>query len=337
MKYLYIEGEWVNSLLNTFADLGLNLKTIIQDFDEIENDRVFTNQRLEVSIVRKIWHRADRLAQDPLLGVKVGRLLNYRALGVLSPVIWHSPTIRDVIENIKKFQTLISESGRYHITERLIDNEPSLYCEYVAVESSVPINNHQVLGVVAHTIELMRAITSSTFKINKIYVPKSLNAELLANKFGISVISHNGNFAICFSSNQIDKPFLGVDNNLYQINLAYAEELLRGKNASSALINSVKALIKEGGLALANIEFVESSLRLNKRTLQRTLTKYGTSFRQLKEEVLKEEAVSLLLKPSIDMEGLASYLGYSEPSAFYRAFKTWYKMTPKQFYKGHHY
>jgi AraC-like DNA-binding protein len=337
MKYLYIEGEWVNSLLNTFTELGLNLKTITQDLDGIENDRVFTNQRLEVSIVRKIWHRADRLAQDPLLGVKVGRLLNYRALGVLSPVIWHSPTIRDVIENIKKFQTLISESGRYHINQRLTDNEPSFYCEYVAAESSVPVNPHQILAVVAHTIELMAAITGNTFKINKLYVPKSLNAQLIANKLGIKVISHNGNFAICFPPDQIDKPFLGVDKNLYQINLAYAEELLRGKNTSVALINSVKDLIKEGGFSLANIEFVESSLSLNKRTFQRTLTQYGTSFRQLKEEVLKEEAVSLLLKQSIDMEELATYLGYSEPSAFYRAFKTWYKMTPKQFYKGYHY
>ena len=337
MKYLYIEGEWVNSLLNTFASLGLNLKTITQNFEEIENGRVFTNQRLEVSIVRKIWHRADRLAKDPLLGVKVGTLLNNRALGVLSPVIWHSPTVRDVIENIKRFQTLISESGRYHINEKLIDNEPSLYCEYVAVESSVPINHHQILAVVAHTIELLRAITSGTFKINKLYVPKSLNAELLTKNLRIKVISHNSNFAICFQSNQIDNPFLGVDNNLYQINLAYAEELLRVKNASITLINSVKFLIKDSGLSLANIEFVESSLRLNKRTLQRTLTQYGTSFRQLKEEVLKEETVRLLLKQSLDMEALATYLGYSEPSAFYRAFKTWYKMTPKQFYKGHHY
>jgi AraC-like DNA-binding protein len=63
----------------------------------------------------------------------------------------------------------------------------------------------------------------------------------------------------------------------------------------------------------------------------------GTSFRQLKEEVLKEFSTSLLLNDKIAIESLAEHLGYSEPSAFHRAFKSWFGVTPRQFCRLRHY
>ena len=130
---------------------------------------------------------------------------------------------------------------------------------------------------------------------------------------------------------------LGCDEHLYQINLAYAEELLRTKRAGLAIIDSVKDLIELCGFSTASINDVEARLGLHKRTLQRNLFEQGTSFRQLKEEVLKERAVNLLVGKKVEIEAVAMHLGYSEPSAFHRAFKTWFGVTPKQFCGMRHY
>jgi len=53
--------------------------------------------------------------------------------------------------------------------------------------------------------------------------------------------------------------------------------------------------------------------------------------------VLKERAASLLLVQQMEIETVAVQLGYSEPSAFHRAFKTWFGVTPKQFCAIRHY
>jgi hypothetical protein len=245
--------------------------------------------------------------------------------------------VHSALQNLAKFQSLISESGRYHLDEKQEGGEYIKYCEYIAEPSSVFPGVHQILAVVVGTIGIIRAISNDTVNIKRLYVPLNLNANLLAKNLDCDVVNRVGNFAICFATQQFEQPLLGCDNNLYRINLAYAEELLSAKKAGVALIASIKVLIESGGFSQASIEYVELSLGSHKRTLQRNLFEQGTNFRQLKEEVLKTHAVSLLLSDKFEIEALATHLGYSEPSAFHRAFKSWFGVTPRKFCRMHHY
>ena len=331
MKNNYIEGEWINALMRTFSNLGLNTQLIIDGIVGFEHEQLIPGYRLEVNDARQMWHQADKIAQDPLLGVKIGSSQDYRAVGVLAPVIWHSPDARTALNNIVTFQTLISESGCFQIDQILVDEEWVIQCEYVAVPNIVPANPHKILAVVMGTISIIQAISNNAIKAKRLYVPLSLDATLISNTLGCEVENREGNLAVYFSSKQFDEPLLGCDHHLYQINIVYAEELLRAKRAGLALIDSVKHVIEGNGFSRVESEEVELSLGMHKRTLQRNLSEQGTSFRQVKESVLKEQAASLLLKDKIEIESVATCLGYSEPSAFHRAFKSWFGVTPKKF------
>jgi len=337
MKHLYIESEWINALIRTFADLGINTRKITKGIAGFEDEKTTASYRLEVSAARKMWHRADELIQDPLLGFKVGTTQDFRAIGVLAPIIWHSPSVRSALNNITVFQTLISESGSYRINERDDGEEWVIHCEYIPVPNSVPVNAHQVLAVVVGTVGIIRAISNNAVKVKCLHLPQTLNAKLISKSLNCRVVNRAGNFAISFYAEHFDKPISGCDEYLYQINLTYAGELLRAKKAGVALIDSVKALIESNGFSNATIQNIELSLAMHQRTLQRNLLEQGTSFRRIKEEVLKERAGCLLLHSSVDIESVATSLGYSEPSAFHRAFKSWFGVTPRKYCKIHHY
>lgn len=341
MKHYYIEGEWINALISIFAGIGLDTDAITKNIAGFKDERLLAGYRLEVSAARELWHRADKQAKDTLLGFKVGSELNFRAIGVLAPVIWHSPCVSLALHNIIKFQSLISESGQYHVNAMQTQDE-ALYTgnndneytiEYHLEPARVPANPHQVLAVVVGTISAIKAISNNMVNIKYLHVPSSLNARLLSTKMGCKVLSQKDSFAICFCTKKFEQPLLGCDNNLYRINIAYAEELLQAKKASIELISKVKVSIANTGFSRTSIEHVELSLDIHKRTLQRKLTEQGTSFRQLKEEVLKTHAVNLLLENEVDIESISTYLGYSEPSAFHRAFKSWFSVTPRNFYR----
>ena len=331
MKKNYIEGEWINALMRTFSNLGLDTRLIVEGIAGFENEQLIPGYRLEVNDARQMWHQADKIAQDPLLGVKIGSSQDYRAVGVLAPVIWHSPDARTALNNIVTFQTLISESGCFHVGQILVGEEWVIQCEYVAVPNSVPANSHQILAVVIGTVGIIQAISNNTIKVKRLYIPLSLDADLISKALACEVENRDGNLAVDFYSEKFDKPLLGCDQHLYQINIVYAEELLRAKRARLALIDSVKHLIENNGFSRVGSEEVELSLGMHKRTLQRNLSEQGTSFRQVKESVLKEQAANLLLKDNVEIESVATYLGYSEPSAFHRAFKSWFGVTPKKF------
>ena len=70
---------------------------------------------------------------------------------------------------------------------------------------------------------------------------------------------------------------------------------------------------------------------MNARMLRRRLNSEGISLRQLTEESLKREACLSLDNPHESVSQIAERLGYSEPSAFHRAFKRWTGITPAQY------
>jgi AraC-like DNA-binding protein len=85
--------------------------------------------------------------------------------------------------------------------------------------------------------------------------------------------------------------------------------------------------------ALPDLDAAARLLHLSARSLHRRLADEGTSFRAIKDSVRREEAVKRLEKTRESIAGIAAALGYSEPSAFFRAFVGWTGASPTQYRK----
>jgi AraC-like DNA-binding protein len=96
----------------------------------------------------------------------------------------------------------------------------------------------------------------------------------------------------------------------------------------SRVLDLIKVALLEGvGIDLVSLA---STLKMSPRHLQRQLADRSTSFQALLDETRKTLAPGLLAKPSANVEQVGFQLGYSEPTAFIRAFKKWYGVTPGQ-------
>ncbi|HBQ12172.1 MAG TPA: hypothetical protein DEF51_13805 [Myxococcales bacterium] len=72
-------------------------------------------------------------------------------------------------------------------------------------------------------------------------------------------------------------------------------------------------------------------LEISPRALQRRLADQDTSYQELLDETRREVAEQLLRQDGVSIAGAAYLLGYSEVSAFHRAFKRWTGLTPGRF------
>ena len=72
-----------------------------------------------------------------------------------------------------------------------------------------------------------------------------------------------------------------------------------------------------------SLEQIAPRLHMSPRTLHRRLEEEGTSFRQVLAEVRRELAARHLSERRLAIGEIAFLLGFSEPSAFHRAFKRW--------------
>ena len=77
-----------------------------------------------------------------------------------------------------------------------------------------------------------------------------------------------------------------------------------------------------------SLEDVARRMGLLPRTLQRRLRERGTSFRQIRQDVVMSHAQALLCKSDLPIRKIAAQLGYTNSSQFCRAFKAWTGVTP---------
>jgi len=73
---------------------------------------------------------------------------------------------------------------------------------------------------------------------------------------------------------------------------------------------------------------IAKELNLSERSLQRKLQEKGTTFRSVLDNVREMAAIQYIKNPVNTMSDIAFLLGFSEQSAFSRAFKKWTGTSP---------
>jgi len=101
------------------------------------------------------------------------------------------------------------------------------------------------------------------------------------------------------------------------------------------ITEKVKAVIIDQ-LPSGNVtdENVARALYMSSRKLQRQLQSDGTTFNALLNEIRQDLAQKYLREQDTSMTEIAFLLGFSESSAFSRAFKRWMGVTPTQYRKA---
>lgn len=105
-----------------------------------------------------------------------------------------------------------------------------------------------------------------------------------------------------------------------------------GGSASTAdiLAQAREHLRRNLHLGEPSLECTAHALQLGEATLQRRLREHGLSFSQLVEQVRQALALQHMRAQSLSISELAPLLGYSETSAFSRAFRRWFGVSPRQ-------
>jgi AraC-like DNA-binding protein len=106
-------------------------------------------------------------------------------------------------------------------------------------------------------------------------------------------------------------------------------ELLSRRDHGADTSGQVRRLLGNGiGGDLPSLDAVASRVGVSGPTLRRKLAAEGTSFREVREQLLRDQAVASLVRGDESVEELARRLGFSEASAFHRAFKRWTGSSP---------
>ena len=141
--------------------------------------------------------------------------------------------------------------------------------------------------------------------------------------------AHN---AVVFSTAWLGKPVQLADPLLRQQFLQHIAEM-RQYSDLEFRDRVYQALMLLLGARRCTLDDLAGHFSLHPRTLNRRLSDAGTSFRALHNEALHQTARQLLCDTGASIEGIAAMLGYSDASAFNRAFSQWEGVPPARWRK----
>ncbi|MBH0118061.1 AraC family transcriptional regulator [Rhodococcus sp. HM1] len=149
--------------------------------------------------------------------------------------------------------------------------------------------------------------------------------------FGVPVTFGADRAALEIDNAALRSPLVQTESGLEEYLRESPNLMLSERDYESTASAQVRRIFESGIKGrTASAEDIADMLSVSAPHLRRLLRQEGTSLGHLREEVLRDAAIAGLRRGE-SVDDLSARLGFSEPSAFRRAFKRWTGSTPRSF------
>lgn len=151
---------------------------------------------------------------------------------------------------------------------------------------------------------------------------------------GNPVVFEQPRSELVLSSSLLEKPITQTEQSLRHFLRHPVLIMLTQSYASNSWTSRVRHLVRRNLDQMPELNEVAATLDIHPQTLRRRLAAEGTTFKEIKSHVRRDTALHFLGKQGLSIEEIAHRAGFSESSAFIRAFKGWTGVTPYTYRKG---
>lgn len=138
-----------------------------------------------------------------------------------------------------------------------------------------------------------------------------------------------------FDAAMLDLPISRNEQQLRQfLRGAPANILLRYRYDAGTAAAVRRRLTQREPADWTSFATLANDMRMSSSTLRHRLHDEGQSYAGIKDEIRRDLACGMLTNTAETVSEIATRLGYSEPSAFYRAFRKWMGQSPEAFRKS---
>jgi AraC-like DNA-binding protein len=140
---------------------------------------------------------------------------------------------------------------------------------------------------------------------------------------------------IVFSSDFLNKPVVTTQDKLPAFLINAPHCFLSHYRPNNSTAEQVRKILKHSDeFAHIKLSDIAEQLHCSTATLTRRLKAENTTFMEIKDRIRKVKALSLLRTTDVPLTAISYLLGFSEASAFTRAFKKWTGESPVEYRNG---
>jgi AraC-like DNA-binding protein len=291
--------------------------------------------RITLEMETALWEEAARATRDGAFGLHAAERLRPGVFDVLDYVVRAAPTVRASWERLVRYNRLVHDDAVFTIRER---PGGAVRIEHTLARPGAVQSRHAAEFTLASLVVVGSQMSGAPIAPTAVELrhapPDAATRAEHLRLFGVTPWYGTAVNALELPGDVAARPVPTADPLLSRIVVRHAEALLAERpaaveTAAAKVRRILTGLLGDDG-AGASLAVVSARLHTSERSLQRRLADEGVTFDALLDELRRELALRYLADPKVAIAEIAYLLGYSEPSAFHRAFKRWTGKTPAE-------
>lgn len=327
--------SWVNTVLDAAQRQGVSREAVLAAAGIAPAE--LQAERWPIDHITRLWRAAVRCTQDPGFGLKAGAVVGPASFNVVSYLLQSSPTLRESIAVVQKYQRLISDGGRFQV----IAGAQASWVVYHPRQGELAFSPHQIEAVLAAVVAFSRWVTGRAVRPLKVQFSQAALGPLGGYRevFQCPVAFDQAFSGVLLDNAVLDTPLPQADAQLAHLHHEYAAARLAALTPpeSDTLAQELRRwldaqLQSPSGQAspVPSRERAAQMLGLGPRTLARRMQAQGLDFSTLLDQARRDAALHAVAHSQRALADIGHSLGFAEPSTFWRAFKRWTGKTPAQ-------
>jgi len=276
-----------------------------------------------------LWETVMRAVRDPGFPLAYARGIQFESYGVVGLAALTSRDGVEAAQRMARYQRLSSDSGQFTVDDRgpMVrlgwdrPGTPSL---------GLRVANEAVL---AEAMVLVRRCAGTDVAATAVRLRHPAPRDLSAHRrfFGVTPRFGDQENALDVPRAVLSRPMPLAHVALSRHLIEEAERRLSSSEEPNIVEHVERAALAELPSGAPSMTAIARSLQMSERQLRRELDSAGVGFRSMVEDLRRRRAAALLGEEAASVVDTAFVLGFSEVSAFSRAFKRWFGVPPAEY------
>ncbi len=289
--------------------------------------------RIPAELFDRFWLRAAEITGDPCFGLHVGEHIRPLAVNILGYLLLSSPTVRDGLERVIRYQRLIFGANWISLVDRGVSTLIRLEAGG-ADPLDIAVQTEYRSMIILKLLNWVTAVDFHAGEVRFRHPPLGDRSEY-ERIMGSPVKFQCKESELLVSKAGLDQPSVHANSEIARFHEEYAERHLadlEDQSTSRKVKTCLMSLLDRGPCELPE---VARSLYMSARTLQRRLANEGTSFNAMLDSLRRDLSLHHLEKVDAALAEIAYVAGVSDSSAFSRAVRRWTGKTPLEYRRLH--
>ena len=331
-----ISFSFVYRLLKYANSRGIDPETLMRnagvelaDFNRYDN-------KISVSYYFDILNEALRLTKDPHFCLHMGEFFEWKDVSNLCYIMnlgYIMSRCRNLGEAMEKGCDYLNFIGG-PFDSKIVTAGNQTEIVFQTKHTDHPHISYFIDEALSCFVNIVRSITNKVVKLKEVRISYETpdDAREFKRIFSCPVLFSQATTALVFHSRDLATPIVAENTRLFPVPGNAAKdphETIDGMKEYSKKISFLLfAQFKKGSPCIKQIA---KELGMSVRCLQMKLNKEGETFSRIVKNVRKDLAKTYLIERDYTIDEITYLLGFTDPSVFHRAFKSWTGLTPGKF------